>query len=73
MIPSAGMSYRRHQRLIDKLAPLGEAERLPVAWHALWRLPPRMKWVRSMPRMGFGEGILTPRPGKTFLSFLEAS
>jgi hypothetical protein len=42
--PSMEESYRRHQRLIAELAPLGEAKRLPVAWHAVWRVPPRMKW-----------------------------
>jgi hypothetical protein len=42
--PSMEESYRRHRGLMDELEPLGEAKRLPVAWHALWRLPPRMKW-----------------------------
>jgi hypothetical protein len=35
-------SYRRHEGLIGELAPLGGAKRSPVAWHALWRLPPAM-------------------------------
>ncbi len=37
-------SYRRHEGLIADLAPLAEAKGLPVAWHALWRLPPAMTW-----------------------------
>ena len=40
----SGSHWRRHQRLLAELAPLGKAKRLPGAWHALWRLPPRMKW-----------------------------
>jgi hypothetical protein len=37
-------SYRRHEGLIAELAPPAEAKGLPVAWHALWRLPPAMTW-----------------------------
>lgn len=42
--PSLKESYRRHEDLIAELAPPGEAKRLPVRWHALWRLPPGMTW-----------------------------
>lgn len=37
-------SYRRHEALIAELAPSAQARALPVAWHALWRLPPAMTW-----------------------------
>jgi hypothetical protein len=37
-------SYRRHEALIADLAPPAQAKGLPVAWHALWRLPPAMMW-----------------------------
>lgn len=42
--PSLQESYRRHEMLMAELVSLGEAKRLPVAWHALWRLPPGMTW-----------------------------
>jgi hypothetical protein len=52
--PSLESSYRRHETLVAELAPLAEGARLPVAWHALWRLPPGMtcgepgggRWLR---------------------------
>jgi hypothetical protein len=37
-------SYRRHETIVADLALVGEARGLPVAWHALWRLPPGMTW-----------------------------
>ncbi|MDD5308685.1 MAG: hypothetical protein PHU25_15315 [Deltaproteobacteria bacterium] len=37
-------SYRRHEGLIAELSASAEAAGLPVAWHALWRLPPAMTW-----------------------------
>ena len=37
-------SHRRHVELIADLAPPAQAKGLPVAWHALWRLPPAMTW-----------------------------
>ncbi len=37
-------SHERHAGLIAELAPSAEAKGLPVAWHALWRLPPAMTW-----------------------------
>ena len=43
--PSLEASYRRHEALVASLAPLGDAARLPVAWHALWRLPPGLTWA----------------------------
>lgn len=42
--PPLEESYRRHQGLIAELAPLAQTKGLPVAWHALWRLPPAMTW-----------------------------
>ncbi len=42
--PPLEENYRRHKELIAELAPSAEAKRLPVAWHALWRLPPAMTW-----------------------------
>jgi hypothetical protein len=42
--PSLEESYRRHESLVAELAPLAEAKRLPLGWHALWRLPPAMTW-----------------------------
>ena len=36
--PSLEASYRRHEALVAGLAGLGEEARLPVTWHALWRL-----------------------------------
>jgi hypothetical protein len=42
--PSLEESYRRHETLIDELALPAETKGLPVAWHALWRLPPAMTW-----------------------------
>lgn len=42
--PPLQESYRRHEVLIADLAPPAEAKGLPVAWHALWRLPPAMAW-----------------------------
>lgn len=43
--PSLEESYRQHEMLVAALSPSGEIKRLPVAWHALWRLPPSMTWV----------------------------
>lgn len=43
--PPIAESYRRHEDLIAELAPSAEAKRLPLAWHALWRLPPAMTWM----------------------------
>ncbi|MBI5525184.1 MAG: hypothetical protein HY897_02540 [Deltaproteobacteria bacterium] len=43
--PSLEESYRRHERLVAELAPSAQATGLPVAWHALWRLPPAMTWI----------------------------
>jgi len=40
-------SCRRHERVIAELTPLAEAKGLPVAWHALWRLPPAMTWSET--------------------------
>jgi hypothetical protein len=37
-------SWRRHERLMAELAPAAAAKGVPVAWHALWRLPPAMTW-----------------------------
>jgi hypothetical protein len=37
-------SYKRHEALISELAPSAREANLPVAWHALWRLPPAMTW-----------------------------
>jgi hypothetical protein len=37
-------SYRRHEGLIADLATSAHSKGLPVAWHALWRLPPAMTW-----------------------------
>ena len=42
--PPLEESYRRHEGLIAELAPAATAKKLPVAWHALWRLPPAMTW-----------------------------
>lgn len=42
--PPLAESYRRHASLVAELAPPAEAKGLPVAWHALWRLPPAMTW-----------------------------
>jgi hypothetical protein len=42
--PPLEESYRRHEGLIAELAPSAQAAGLPVAWHALWRLPPAMTW-----------------------------
>ena len=42
--PPLEESYRRHERLIADLASPAQARALPVAWHALWRLPPAMTW-----------------------------
>ncbi len=42
--PALQESCRRHERVIAELSPRAEAKRLPVAWHALWRLPPAMTW-----------------------------
>lgn len=42
--PSLEASYRRHEALVAGLAGLGEEARLPVTWHAVWRLPPGMTW-----------------------------
>jgi hypothetical protein len=43
--PSLEQSYWRHVRLVAALSPSAEAKRLPVIWHALWRLPPSMTTV----------------------------
>ena len=37
-------NYRRHGKLIAELAPHAQVKGLPLAWHALWRLPPAMTW-----------------------------
>ncbi len=42
--PSLQESYRRHEMLMADLVSRGEGKRLPVAWQALWRLPPGMTW-----------------------------
>ena len=44
--PRSGLeeSYRRHESVIAGLSLPAEAKGLPVAWHALWRLPPAMTW-----------------------------
>jgi len=42
--PFLAESYRRHESLVAELGPPAEAKGLPVAWHALWRLPPAMTW-----------------------------
>jgi len=42
--PSLEESYQRHEALISELAPSAEKANLPLAWHALWRLPPAMTW-----------------------------
>ena len=42
--PPLEESYRRHKSLVAELALPAEAKGLPVAWHALWRLPPAMTW-----------------------------
>lgn len=42
--PPLEESCRRHEGLIAELAPSAKATGLPVAWHALWRLPPAMTW-----------------------------
>jgi hypothetical protein len=42
--PPLDESYQRHEGLIAELAPSAQATGLPVAWHALWRLPPAMTW-----------------------------
>ncbi len=42
--PPLEESYRRHEGLIAELAPAATAKKLPMAWHALWRLPPAMTW-----------------------------
>lgn len=42
--PPLEESYWRHEVLIAELAPPAQAKGLPVAWHALWRLPPAMTW-----------------------------
>jgi hypothetical protein len=43
--PGLDESYERHQRTVSELATVGEEKGLPVAWHALWRLPPAMTWT----------------------------
>ena len=43
--PPLDESYQRHEGLIAELAPSAQATGLPVAWHALWRLPPAMTWT----------------------------
>ncbi len=62
--PSLQESYRRHEMLMAELVSLGEAKRLPVAWHALWRLPPGMTWDdpvaqpgTSYPAVSFAMGV----------------
>ena len=42
--PSLEESYSRHNNLIATLAPSGDLKSLPITWHALWRLPSRMRW-----------------------------
>ena len=42
--PSLVESYQRHEALISELAPCAQQANLPLAWHALWRLPPAMTW-----------------------------
>ncbi|HEY3351708.1 MAG TPA: hypothetical protein VGQ83_00535, partial [Polyangia bacterium] len=42
--PTLEESYARHAGLIAELAPAAHDRHLPVAWHALWRLPPAMLW-----------------------------
>ena len=42
--PPLEESYLRHEGLIAGLVPSAQATGLPVAWHALWRLPPAMTW-----------------------------
>jgi hypothetical protein len=42
--PPLEESYRRHEGLIVEMAPRAQATGLPLAWHALWRLPPAMTW-----------------------------
>jgi hypothetical protein len=39
--------YCRHESVIADLVPPAEARGLPVAWHALWRLPPAMTWSEA--------------------------
>jgi hypothetical protein len=68
--PSLEESYRRHESLIAELAPLGEEKRLPLVWHALWRLPSGMTWVDSAgkswmryPAVSFMAGVRLLKPG----------
>lgn len=42
--PSLEESYPRHASLIAELTPAASDRRLPIVWHALWRLPPAMLW-----------------------------
>lgn len=42
--PSLEDSWRRHEQLIAELARPARAKGLPIAWHAVWRLPPAMTW-----------------------------
>ncbi len=41
---SLAESCGRHERLMAELAPAASAKGAPLAWHALWRLPPSMTW-----------------------------
>lgn len=68
--PSLKESYRRHEDLIADLAPLGAAKRLPVIWHALWRLPSGMTWKdpegvswMRYPAVSFAIGVRILKPG----------
>ena len=40
-------SYRRHESVVAVLTSAAEKKGLPVAWHALWRLPPAMTWSEA--------------------------
>ena len=43
--PSLEKSWRRHSDLVGQLAQVAESKCLPIAWHALWRLPSGMSWT----------------------------
>ncbi len=68
--PSLEENYRRHEGLIAELAPLGKEKRLPLSWHALWRLPSGMKWNdpageswMRYPAVSFAMGVRRLQPG----------
>lgn len=62
--PTPEESLRRHDSLVDALAPLAAERGLPVEWHALWRLPGGMAcsrpdgqpWMRY-PAVSFVVGV----------------